>query len=317
VAELPFLLATGEHERARPLAEGRVQATGLKLTTVMMRNNGARHERFRAGEFDGCELSFANYLAAWAQDPDFAAIPVFLNRQFRHASIFVNAEAGISTPKDLEGKRVGLLSWLNSAALWARGALAHEYGVDLTRISWLTAGGGEVEGFSPPARFDVQPLASGKRLPEPLLSAEIDALITPRVIAREYAPRVARLFPNFDEVEMAYYGKTGIFPMSHALVVRKALLEAHPGLAESLFLACQEAKQLAYDYAYDPEHSTLAWFGAAMERETAVFGGDGWPYGIEPNRKTLEALVTYAQESGLLDNEPPIEDLFHPSARGL
>lgn len=315
--ELPFLLATGEHERARPLAEGRVQAEGLKLTTVMMRDNGARHERFRSGEFDGCELSFANYLAAWAQNADFAAIPVFLNRQFRHGSIYVNAEAGISTPKSLEGKRVGILSWLNSAALWARGALEHEYGVGLTRITWRTAGGGEVEGFQPLAKYDVRPLDGDKRLPEPLLSGEIDALITPRVIAREYAPRVVRLFPNFDDVEIAYYRKTGIFPMSHALVVRKPLLEAHPHVAESLFQACQRAKQLAYDYAYDPEHSTLAWFGAAMEKETAVFGGDGWPYGIGANRNTLEALVTYAYESGLLDHMPPIEELFHPSARHL
>ena len=314
MSDLPFTLATGLHERARPLAEGRAKPEGLALTTVMLKDNGGRHERFLQGEFDAAEFSFALYLRCMAQGAGFAAIPVFLNRQFRHGSIYVNSAAGINQPKDLEGRRVGIMSWFNSAALWARGLLQHEYGLDLTRVEWVSGSSADTDGFDPPPgiRISAAPRADLVRL---LLDGDIAALVTPRTIVRQHRPKVARLFPDVEQVEAAYYRKTGIFPMSHALVVRTSLLDEHPWLAGSLGRACLTAKDMANEYADDPEHSTLAWFSPAMERETEVFGGDGWPYGIEPNRPTLEALVTYGYECGLLSNRPPVEDLFHPTAR--
>ncbi len=315
--DIPFTLATGMHERARPLAEGRAKPKGIDLTTVMLKDNGGRHDRFLKGEFDGCELSFAVYLTSWARKAPFEAIPVFFNRQFRHGSLYVNSRAGIREPKQLEGKRIGILSWLNSAALWARGMLRHEYGLDATRVKWVAASPPEVPGFELPAGIQVSSPPGDAPLTDMLVAGEIDALITPRTPARDHPRDIVRLFPKFQEAESQYYRKTGVFPMSHALVVRSHLLEQYPGLAESLFDACQQAKTLAFEYADDPEHSTLAWFAEAMEREADIFGANRWPYGIEPNRKSLEGLVTYAHESGLLPEKPAIDDLFHPSARKL
>lgn len=315
MSDLSITLATGMHERARPLAEGRVSADGLNLTTVMLKNNGARHDRFLAGEFDAAEFSFALYLRCWSQRMDFEAIPLFFNRQFRHGSIFVNVDCGIQNPLDLEGKRIGVASWFNTAALWARGALQHECGVDIAKVRWITAEAGEgAQANLPPGVALVD--ATGP-LVDLLLNGRIEALITPRTIARDHRGRVKRLFPDFRSVEAAYFRKTGVFPMSHVVVVRKELLERYPWLARSLFHAGERARRLAVEYADDPEHSMLAWFGAQWEEELDLLGLEAWSYGIEPNRKTLEALVSYGCTSGLLSGRPAVEELFHPSARGL
>jgi 4,5-dihydroxyphthalate decarboxylase len=315
MSKTSLTLATGMHERARPLAEGRVRCEGFDLTTVMLKANGPRHERFLAGEFDAAEFSFALFLKCWSEDPDFAAIPVFLNRQFRHGAIFVNTAAGIRTPKDLEGRTIGVTSWFNTAALWARGVLEHEYGVDLARIDWVTGESGEGGRLSRPAGATLTDARSS--LVELLVAGELDALITPRTIARNYRPKVERLFPAFRDVERSYFEKTGIFPMSHVLVVRTPLLQRHEMLAAEIFEACERAKALANEYADDPEHSMLAWFGAEWEEEVEVFGADPWVNGIDPNRKTLEGLVEYGYSSGLLSRKPAIEELFHLSARNL
>lgn len=312
--ELSFTMATGMHERGRPLAEGRVRVPGLKLTSLMFKNNGARHDRFLAGEFDAAELSFGMYLRMWSEGADFEAIPVFFNRQFRHGSIYVNTGAGIREPRDLAGKRLGVMSWFNTAALWARGALQHEYGLDLTAVQWVT---GEASDLSAglPAGVRMTPVDARALIPM-LAAGELDALITPRTPSRDHAT-VVRLFPDFRSVEENYYRKTGVYPTSHALVVRKPFLEKHPWLAQSLFRACEEARALAAEYADDPEHSTLAWFGAQMEHEFEVMGPDASAHGIEPNRKSLEMLVTYGYTAGLLSRRPAIEELFHASARQL
>lgn len=312
---MTFTLATGMHERARPLAEGRARAEGLDLKTIMMKDNGGRHDRFLKGEFDAAEFSWGFYLRCWSQRMDFQAIPVFFNRQFRHSAIYVNANAGVREPRDLEGKAVGISSWFNTAALWARGVLQHEYGVDLTKIRWVTAEPEEVGTAELPPGVTMT-AASGPQV-KALIAGEIAGLITPRTPSRDHGPTVVRLFPNFQDVEAAYFKKTGAFPMSHALVVRNTFLNEDPTLAERLFRACDEALGLAFEYADDPEHSTLAWFGAEYEREQEILGPNPWSYGIEPNRKSLETLVTYGYTSRLLAEKVAVEELFHPSARHL
>jgi 4,5-dihydroxyphthalate decarboxylase len=308
-------MATGMHERARPLADGRVSAQGIKLTTVMLKNNGARHDRFLNGEFDAAEISLALYLRRWSHEPGFEAIPVFLNRQFRHGAIFVNAASGIREPRDVEGKRIGIASWLNTAALWARGILQHEHGVDLTKVHWLTATLGESSDSELPPGIRMSD--ESRPFVDLLLAGELDVLITPRTIARDHTSKIVRLFPDFRRVESVYFRETGVFPMSHVLVVRTALLDAHPSLANSIFQAAHQAKEMAIEYADDPEHSMLAWFGADWEDETRDLGRQAWSYGVEPNRKTLETAIMYGHAGGLLKCKPSIEDLFHPSSRAL
>jgi 4,5-dihydroxyphthalate decarboxylase len=314
MSDLSMTMATGMHERARPLAEGRVQAQGLHLTTIMLKNNQARHDRFLAGEFDAAEFSLALYLKCWSDGAPFFGIPVFLNRQFRHGAIFVNARAGITAPHELKGKRIGVASWFNTAALWARGALEHEHGLALRDVHWVTGTKDESAALNLPGGISVED-AKGS-LVEMLVSGKLDALVTPRTIARDHPGRIVRLFPDFRAVEQRYYCKTGVFPMSHVLVVRKALLDAHDWLARSIIDACDEARRLAYEYADDPEHSMLAWFGAQWEEESALFRGDAWANGVEPNRKALEALVAYGYSSGLLTHKPAIDGLFHTSSTG-
>jgi 4,5-dihydroxyphthalate decarboxylase len=209
-----------------------------------------------------------------------------------------------------------VLTWFNTAALWARGTLQHEYGVDITKIHWLTGEAAEVNEPTLPPGVRLTAGDSSK-FTAMLLAGEIDALITPRTPSRDHAPTIVRLFPDFRTVEEAYYRKTGAFPVSHALVVRKPLLEQHPWLAERLFEACTKARRLAAEYADDPEHSTLAWYGAQMEHEAEVLGPDAGTYGIEANRKTLETLVTYGYAAGFLPRRPAIEELFHASTRTL
>jgi len=313
MAELTLTLATGEHERARPLADGRVKPEGITLRTTMISDDGARHDRFLGGEFDACELSFAIYISRWESGADFAAIPVFFNRRFRHSFIYVNPGAGIRSAKDLEGKRFGISSWLNTASVWARGLLQHDYGVDLKSITWVTASAHDEPGWQPPAGFNLTPRPRRAPLPELLEQGEIDALVVPAVISGN--PRIARLFPNFQDVEKDYYRRTGVFPISHTVVVRKAILDEHPWVAASLLNAAEQAKRAGYEYTSDPGHSNLAWYGAYMEAEREVFGDDAWPYGIEANRKPLEAFVGYAFEQGLAKTRPAIEELFHSSIR--
>jgi len=314
MSDLSITLATGMHERGRPLAEGRVHVPGIQLATIMLKDNGGRHGRFLNGEFDAAEFSFALYLKSWSEGAPFQGIPVFLNRQFRHGAIFVNTNSGISSPRDLEGKKVGVASWFNTAALWARGALEHEYGVDIRKIRWFTGEPNESASLALPGGIVVADAVG--RLIDLLVAGELDALITPRTIARDYPGKVARLFADFRSAEQNYYRKTRIFPMSHILVVRTALLDAHSGLAAVIIEACEEARRLAVEYADDPEHAMLAWYGAQWEEESAILAQDAWANGIEPNRKALEAVVAYGHSSGLLKSKPPIEALFHRSSIG-
>lgn len=312
MSNLSITLATGMHERGRPLAEGRVHIPGFQLTTTMMKDNGGRHTRFLNGDFDAAEFSFALYLKNWSEGAAFQGIPVFLNRQFRHGAIFVNKNAGISSPRDLEGKRVGVTSWFNTAALWARGALEHEHGVDIRKVRWFTGEPAESASLRLPDGIVVSDATP--RLVDRLIAGQLDALITPRTIARDYPDAVVRLFPDFRSAEQNYYRKTGIFPMSHVLVVRTALLDAHDGLATAIIEACEEARRLAVEYADDPEHGMLAWYGAQWEEESAILAPDAWANGIAPNRKALEAVISYGYSSGLLNSKPPIEALFHGSS---
>jgi 4,5-dihydroxyphthalate decarboxylase len=314
MSDLALTIATGMHERGRPLAERRVATPGLDLTTILIKDNGARHDRFLAGEFDGAELSFAMFLSRFGRQDIYGGIPVFLNRQFRHSAIFINKRAGINQPRDLNGKRIGILTWMNTAALWARGVLV-EHGVDLGTVRWVSGDRADVGSELIPKAFAIE--AAAKPLLDLLLSGEIDALITPRTPSRDHPETVARLFPNFAEVEADYFRQTGAYPSSHVLVVRLPLLEQHPWLANALFQAACKARLLAHEYASDPEHSTLAWYGAYHEREVALMGADADAYGIEPNRKTLEKMLEYAHAAGLIAERPPVAELFHPSARNL
>jgi len=247
------------------------------------------------------------------------ALPVFPSRVFRHGYIFINTRAGIHTAKDIEGKRVGLPLYTQTAALWLRGHLAHQFGVDLSTIHWVQ--GAIEEGGThgkPHAPALLRPVAieqnsTGLPLATLLARGEIDALIgsrRPEILGRD--PSVARLFPNYRALERELYETHKIFPIMHLVVIRRELYERHRWLATSLYKAFVESKRRALvrlRYAGSLA-AMLPWLQSDIEEIDDVFGGDAWPYGVEPNRPTIEALVQYLAEQHFIPRIIPIEELF-------
>ena len=311
--KLPLTFACGDYEIVRPLIDGRVQVDGIDLTILTKMDSATRHWRFlRNGEFGVAEVSSSSYLAARDNDWPFRAIPVFLHRRFRHGFMFINTGKGISKPADLKGRKVGVKTLMTSAVLWMRGILQHEYGVPLNSIEWVAELNDDVDVQLPP---DVKytRLPGDKSIETMLAEGELDAVFHSDFVKPFLAkdPRVARLFPDHKAEEMAYFQRTGLFPIMHVLGIRQPLAEAHPWLAVNLFRAFNEAKALAMKRMANPRIVPLAWYRAAWEEQEHALGPDPWEYGLtEKNRKNLETLVGYSHEQGLIKQRPTLEQLF-------
>jgi 4,5-dihydroxyphthalate decarboxylase len=251
----------------------------------------------------------------------FVAIPVFPSRVFRHGYIFVNKRSGIRTPKDLEGRRVGLPLYTQTASIWLRGHLMHQFGVDLGTIRWVQgaveSGGAHGNPHTLPL---LRPVAieinrSGRPLSELLARGEIDAYLGSRKPpAFGSDPDVVRLLPNHHALERELYQRDKIFPIMHLVAIRRAVYEKNPWIASSLYAAFVEAKRIArarLRYAGSLA-AMLPWLQDELEEIDEVFGGDPFPYGIEPNRPTLEALVQYMVEQHFIPEALPIDKLFVP-----
>jgi 4,5-dihydroxyphthalate decarboxylase len=311
--KLSLTLACGDYEIVRPLIDGKVAVDGVDLTILTDMDSATRHWRFLNNrEFDVAEVSASSYLAARDNDWPFRAIPVFLHRRFRHGFVFVNTGKGIAKPADLKGKRIGVKTLMTTAVLWMRGILQHEYGVPLNSIEWVAEIEGDVAVNLPPdIKYSV--LADDKSVETMLAEGELDAVFHSDLIKPFVAKdkRVARLFPDHRAEEMAYYRRTGIFPIMHVLGLRQALVEERPWLAVNLFRAFNEAKAAAMRRMANPRIVPLAWYRAAWEEQERVLGPDPWEYGLgDENRKNLETLAAYSYEQGLIKNKPALEQLF-------
>ncbi len=312
---LHLTLALGDNELTRSLADGSVRPEGVDLTVLCL-PAPERHWRMgRHMEFDAAEFSLAAYLVAHSQGSPLQALPIFPLRRFRHGFVFVRAEAGISVPADLNGRRVGLRVLGNTASLWARGILAEHYGVDLRSIQWFTQDAESHELGGPPA-LSVQPLTAAPNVDAALVEGAIDAAITPTILPSfvRGSLRVRRLFPNYRDDEIAYYRSTGMFPLMHTVVVQRDLLSEHPWLASSLVAAFEAAKGAAYRRLENPRILPYAWFTQALAEQRALMGPDPWPYTLDANRATIETLIRYAHEQGLIPQPPRPDELFVPVA---
>jgi len=323
MARLGLTFASCKYDRMEALRTGEVQPEGIDLD---MRVFPAGREIFDRmvgrQEFDVAELSASEFISMTGRgDCPFVALPVFPSRVFRHGYIFVNARAGIRMPKDLEGKRVGVPLYTQTAAIWVRGHLAHEFDVRLDTIRWVEGAveqsGGHGKPHAPPllAPAGVEVNASGQSLEQLLATGEIDALIgsrKPPTLGR--SPDIARLFADFRTIERAFYLRTGIFPIMHLVAIRRALYEQHPWIAESLYKAFVDSKARALArMRYGGSLAVmLPWLMSEVEEVDALFGGDAWPYGVDANRPTLEALVQYMVEQNFIARAMPIEALFVP-----
>ena len=320
MTDLRLTLACGPYDRTLALRDGTVKAEGVELTYLSHQPAEIFWRMLRYQEFDVSEMSLSNYamLLDRGQSP-FVAIPVFPSRTFRHGFIFINTESGIQEPRDLSGKRGGVPEYSMTAAVYARGLLLHDYGVKPADVEWVQ-GRPERIDTRLPADTRITDAPKGRELGELLEVGEIDFLLTANNPAsfRRGAPTVRRLFPDYKRVEKEYYRRTGIFPIMHTVVVRRAIYEEHPWIAVSLYQAFCAAKERCYHLLAETgsAKATLAWLQPALEEEQAVFGPDWWPYGIDANDATIDALLQYSYEQGLTERRLAVNELFVPSTRG-
>jgi 4,5-dihydroxyphthalate decarboxylase len=323
VSKLPLTFACGPYDRMEALRTGVIGVEGIDLNYLNIQGPREIFDRMVGGqEFDLSELSSSEFISqTGAGKCPFVALPVFPSKAFRHGFICVNRHAGIRTPKDLEGKRVGTPLYTQTAAIFIRGMLAHEYGVDLEKIRWVQ-GAVEKAGShgSPHALPLLKPVPmeinkSGKSLGDLLALGEIDAILgsrLPETLGKH--PDVVRLFPNYREVEREYFRKTRIHPIMHLVAIRKDVYERNTWIANSLYKAFDEAKNWAVDQMRfsGAQRLMLPWLFADIDEIDEVFGGDPWPYGVDANRPTLEALVTYMHEQHFIPRKLTLEELFLP-----
>jgi 4,5-dihydroxyphthalate decarboxylase len=311
--KVPVTLACGDYEIIRALKDGLVQPDGIDLTVLTAMDSSPRHWRFfQNREYDMAECSSSVYFAARDQDLPFRAIPVFLHRRFRHGFVFTNTAANIRTPKDLIGKRVGSKAFIFSATLWLRGILEHEYGVPHKSMEWFTELDEDVK-FTPPGDLRIHRIPPDKSTESMLADGELDALIHPDLIKPILAgdPRVGRLWPDYKSEEIAYYRKTGIFPIMHLMGIRAELIEQYPWIPMNMYHAFQESKHIAMKRMENPRIVPLAFYREAWEEQQALMGPDPWEYGLGPqNTKTLETLLTYSYEQGFISRIPSLDELF-------
>lgn len=318
---LDLTLAAYRYDRTEGLRDGRIRPEGVRLNCLTLRVEEIFWRMAQYREFDVAEFSLGGYVVRRGRGADdLVAIPVFLSRYFRHSCIFVNANAGISRPEDLKGRRVGVPEYQMTAAVWARGALADDYGVRPEEITWVQ-GGLEDPGripFEPvePEGVSIEAAPTDRSLAAMLAAGEIDALLTartPSTFDRSGGP-VRRLFEKPWEVERDYFRRTGIFPIMHTVVIKRELLEANPWLAATMLKAFADAKRLATAELTQTSALpiTLPFLVEHAYETMDLMGEDFWPYGLEENRKTLETFVRYMHEQGMIPEPMPIESLFAP-----
>jgi 4,5-dihydroxyphthalate decarboxylase len=320
-------------DRTEALIDGRVKIEGCDMKFEPSGIGDINTNVFSGPQtLDVTEIGLHPFMLAYANDSfrDYSLLPIFPLRLFRHKSIFIRTDRGIKGPEDLRGKKVATPGFSSTSLTWLRGIVTHEYGVKPKEIQWVisskdssakAAGKVSKQESIVPKGLSVRKGPEGKDESDLLESGEVDALFhaaEPRAYVKGH-PKVARLFPDFRKTERAYFEKTDIFPIMHAVAIRNALIDQHPWLPKAVFTAYSQAKELMYDHLKKMAWVTnsLPWIAQEIEETRALMGENFWPYGIAPNRKALEALFQYSYEQGLSSKKLSIEELFHPSSLGF
>jgi 4,5-dihydroxyphthalate decarboxylase len=323
VKGLPITFACGLYDRMLALQTGEIKPDGIDLNFLVIDNPREIFDRMSNRlEFDACEMSSSEFVSRYAAKKlPFVALPVFASRVFRHGFIVVNRKF-VTAAKDLAGKRIGVPLYTQTAAIFIRGLMQHDLGIDLSSIEWVQGAINEPGAYGHPSIMpllkpvNITPNHSGKSLSDLLETGEIHAIIgsnLPRALKRD--PDVVRLFPDYRARERDYFRRAQIFPIMHLIVIRNDVYQRHPYVATNLYNAFCAAKDLAREkmrYSGTLRYM-LPWLPDDIDEIDELFGGDCWPYGIAPNRPTLEALVTYMAEQGLIPSPIPIEKLFVPT----
>jgi 4,5-dihydroxyphthalate decarboxylase len=316
MAGITLRTATGAQGATRALLDGTVTPGRYALEFAEIADGPALIQAFRRMvrglEFDVCEMAFTTYLCAKAHGKPFTALPIFLVREFHHGAISHSASAGASSPHDLEGRRVGVnRGYTVTTGVWARGILQDEYGVDLTRVTWVRSGDEHVAEYRPPA--NVVALEPGQDLAEMVATGELAAGIG---VAAD-RPDVVPLIPDAAEAGLRALRERGLYPINHLVVVRDELLAAHPDLAADIFAAYTEAKDRYVERLRQGTVETPTPADIRYQRVMAITGADPLPYGIEPNRAMIELLIRHAVSQQILERPPAARDLFPESTHDL
>ncbi len=319
MSKLTISLACCDYDRTRALFDGRVEIEGCETIAVDMSPEEAFHRAFKYQEFDVTELSMSSYMNVQSRGGSpYVGIPAFVSRLFRHSSIYIRTDRGIEKPQDLKGKIVGVPEYQMTAALWVRGILADEYGVQASEISWRNGGleeGGREERapLHLPPEIELKSLPKDETLAQHLDEGRIDALISARAPSSFHSnDRIDRLFPNYRDAEEAYFRKTGMFPIMHMIGIRRTIAEAHPWLAANVYVAFLKAKRMCYEHLGEVGHlyTTLPWPVFEFDRIREMMGDDYWRYGVTECAHEIEAMTRYSFEQGLSARKLTPEDLF-------
>jgi ABC-type nitrate/sulfonate/bicarbonate transport system substrate-binding protein len=295
--------AIANYPHTKGLKDGTVSVPGVRFEHVEVSPIiGAFRRMCRTLEFDICEMAITTYLTAKAHDKPFTALPVFVVRQFHHSPIVYNIKSGVQSPKDLEGKKVGVRAYTVTTGVWARGILATEYGVDLDKITWVVVDEEHVQEYRKPANVTERPKAN---LAEMLLAGELAAAIG---VGKLDSPEVKPLIPDAAVSETAWYRKTGIYPINHTIVVKDTLLQSDPSLAPRLFAGFEAAKaQFLQQLSSGAELSAEA---QILAKRRSIVGDDPLPNGLARNRKALETIIRFAHEQKILPRAVKPEEMF-------
>ena len=310
MTNLALQTAVGNYGHTTPLKDGTVTSSMFDMEHVEVSPVTSIFRRMVRGlEFDVAEMALSTYLCARAYGKPFTGVPIFLTRAFYHGGIVVNRRSGIETPRDLEGKRVGVRSYTLTPGVWTRGLLQTEYGVDLNAVTWVLSGDEHVAEYVAPANVVSSP---NNDLGEMLLSGEIDAAIGAGAVASE---DVVPLFNEPDRLDAEWHRKTGVYPISHMVVVKDAALESNPDLAEELCTVFGAAKRFYMGRLRSGDEAGPA--DRALLKMAEVVGDDPIPYGLESSRKTLETFIGFNVEQQVIPESVDVAELFPEATLAL
>lgn len=319
MSRLEITYAASDYEHTRDLTRGDIQAEGIDLRYLNLQIEETFFRFIKFREWDVSEMSFGKFIALKSQDDDtVTAIPVFPSRVFRQSSLFVLPDSGIRDASDLRGKKIGIPEWAQTASIYTRGWLVHNMGIPLQEIDWIQGGVNDAgrqekvtlklpDGVSYTPRPD-------KSLTQMLFDGEIDCIMSahPPAPVEEGDDTIVHLYPNYQEVEEQYYKDTGIFPIMHVIAMRGDVFRENRWIAMNLLKAFTEAKDRAMFRVQEMTATRVpyAWCYEGAQKARKLFGDDFFPYGIEPNRTTLEAFLQYGFEQGVCQRKVEVEELF-------
>lgn len=307
MSALPLTTAMVTYGHTRALKNGTICSERVQLEHVEVSPIPNAFRRMVRGlEFDIAEMALSTYLCARTYHKPIVALPIFLLRRFEHASLVCTAQSGIESPTDLHGRRVGVRSYTLTPGVWVRGILQHAYDVDLQRVQWVIFGDEHVQEYPVPGHVTFAP--AGSDMVAMLGNGELDAAIG---VQSNAAPELQPLLPEARNAAITYYNNTGIYPISHLVVVKQALLQEYPWLAEELLALFTTAKDQYLTHLRSAPQLTPQ--DTAIQAMQKVIGDDPFLYSVTPNRKTLEAFIRFNVEQQIIPQSVEIKDLFPQS----